>query len=166
MKYIKLALISFVLLFLLLLAITAFIPSVVRVSRAVNISAKQQDIYPLLYNLDNWKKWNAFVADSALKQPVTSESKIVDGGTGLVIHRTGFTDSTINTLWERKGKEIHSGYNIIGGQGDVIVVQWYFDIRLKWYPWEKISSIVFDKQLGPLMDKSLNNLKIEVEKQE
>lgn len=45
----------------------------------------------------------------------------------------------------------------------ITVVQWYFDIKLKWYPWEKFGSIIFDKQFGPPMERSLNNLKKLVE---
>jgi hypothetical protein len=30
---------------------------------------------------------------------------------------------------------------------------------LKWYPWEKFASIIFDRQLGPYMERSLGNLK-------
>jgi hypothetical protein len=44
-------------------------------------------------------------------------------------------------------------------------VQWYFDFVFRWYPWEKFSSIVYDKQLGPAMEKSLNNLKDLIEKE-
>jgi hypothetical protein len=40
-----------------------------------------------------------------------------------------------------------------------ITVQWYFDFYLKWEPWEKFSSIVYDKQLGPVMEESLIKLK-------
>jgi hypothetical protein len=47
---------------------------------------------------------------------------------------------------------------------DTTVVQWYFDFRLKWYPWEKFGSIVFDQQLGPSMESSLENLRINFEK--
>jgi hypothetical protein len=49
--------------------------------------------------------------------------------------------------------------------GSVTTVQWYFDFVFRWYPWEKFSSIVYDKQLGPAMEKSLNNLKDLIEKE-
>ena len=39
------------------------------------------------------------------------------------------------------------------------VVQWNFDFDFKWYPWEKMSSIFYDKQLGPIMERSLLQLK-------
>lgn len=50
--------------------------------------------------------------------------------------------------------------------GSVTVVQWYFDFTFKWYPWEKFSSIIYDKQLGPQMEQSLLNLKRLLEKAE
>ncbi len=42
-------------------------------------------------------------------------------------------------------------------------VQLYYDFYLKWYPWEKLESIVYDKQLGPVMEKELAELKEAVE---
>ena len=45
------------------------------------------------------------------------------------------------------------------GTIDITIVQWYFDFRLRWYPWEKFGSITFDKQFGTSMESSLNNLK-------
>ncbi len=42
-------------------------------------------------------------------------------------------------------------------------VQLYHDFHLKWYPWEKLGSIIYDKQLGPHMEKELAKLKEEVE---
>jgi hypothetical protein len=38
-------------------------------------------------------------------------------------------------------------------------VQWYFDFEVNWYPWEKFGSILFDRQLGPSMERSLETLK-------
>lgn len=164
MKYIKLALISFVLLFLLMVIITAFIPSQVRISRAININSEIEAIHPHINDLQQWSSWNEFVSDSALKNPVFSEQMIVDGG--LKITRVSSENNHIITQWDRNGKQVVAGFNLIDGGNGITVLQFYFDIKLKWYPWEKISSIVFDKQLGPLMDKSLNNLKIEMEKQD
>jgi thiamine kinase-like enzyme len=46
----------------------------------------------------------------------------------------------------------------------VTVVQWQFQQRLSWYPWEKLGSIMNDKIIGPMMEKNLGNLKKIVEK--
>ena len=69
-------------------------------------------------------------------------------------------DSTvIRTSWERVGQDkIISGIGITQA-GNSTIVQWYFDFKVKWYPWEKFGSIVFDKELGPPMEQSLEQLK-------
>ena len=70
------------------------------------------------------------------------------------------TNNPINTVWKKNGsREIQSAFNIVENESGTTVVQWYFDFKLRWYPWEKFGSIVFDKQLGPSMEKSLLNLK-------
>jgi hypothetical protein len=33
------------------------------------------------------------------------------------------------------------------------------DFRLRWYPWEKFSSLLFEKSYGLTMEKGLNNIK-------
>lgn len=42
----------------------------------------------------------------------------------------------------------------------VTAVQLYYDFHIKWYnPFQKLGSIVYDKQLGPVMEKYLLHLK-------
>lgn len=161
MKYIKLAAISFLLLFALVMAITVFIPDKIRISRAVNINATPEKIRPYLQDLSTWPQWNAFVSDSVVKVDKFTADEIISGN--FSIRNMPSTPDSIVTSWNNKGKEIMSGFNIIHAQPGVEVVQWYFDIKLKWYPWEKISSIVFDKQYGPLMEQSLHVLKTKAE---
>ncbi|MBC8033549.1 MAG: hypothetical protein H7Y03_05350 [Chitinophagaceae bacterium] len=46
----------------------------------------------------------------------------------------------------------------------ITTVQLYYDFRIKWYrPWEKLGSITYDKQLGPVMEKELAALKARAE---
>ena len=35
------------------------------------------------------------------------------------------------------------------------IVEWTLHFHMQWYPWEKLASMFYDKQLGPLMEKSL-----------
>jgi hypothetical protein len=119
MRFVKLAIISAVVLFVVIFLFSLIIPSTVRVSRAIDISAPKDSLVAQLADLRQWKNWNVMTMNS------------------------GFT-------WH--------------GTDGQLVVQWYFDINLRWYPWEKFGSIVFDKQLGPPMEKSLGNLKKLLEK--
>jgi hypothetical protein len=47
---------------------------------------------------------------------------------------------------------------------NTVTVQWYMDIHLKWYPWEKFSSLLLEKRYGPTLEKGLENLKKQLEK--
>jgi hypothetical protein len=46
----------------------------------------------------------------------------------------------------------------------VTVVQWQFEQKIKWYPWEKFGSMMNDKILGTMMEKNLGNLRKLIER--
>jgi hypothetical protein len=96
-----------------------------------------------------------------LKKDAVS-SDVIKAGSFTVELLPSQPDSIL-TNWNNKGKDVMSGFNIIEAPEGITIVQWYFDIKLNWYPWEKISSIVFDKQYGPLMEQSLGHLKTKAE---
>jgi hypothetical protein len=82
----------------------------------------------------------------------------------LSIKITYATTDTVKTVWKSySGREI-AGVFTFQQAGGVTIVQWYFDFHQPWYPWEKFASINFDKQWGPVMEKSLDNLKNIVER--
>lgn len=157
MRFVKLALISAVILFIVIYLFSLIIPSTVRVSRAMNISAPKDSLVAQLADLRQWKRWNEMAnnPDNTNKQ-FTADS-ITTGE--LTITKTAQTGDTLLTDWQQKNARVlNSGFTWYGGDGQ-LVLQWYFDIKLRWYPWEKFGSIVFDKQMGPPMEKSLGNLK-------
>jgi hypothetical protein len=45
-----------------------------------------------------------------------------------------------------------------------VLLQFTLQFHLHWYPWEKLASMFYDKQLGPLLEQSLQNLRKELEK--
>ena len=160
MKLLKLALISVVVLFLLLTAIASLLPSNVRISRAVNISAQPAVIMEKIQRLDEWQQWNEYV--KALPGATVARDSIISENLG--IHLIKQEPNYIHTQWlQKNGKAFEGVFNLLPRE-PVTVVQWYFNFSFKWYPWEKFSSIVYDKQLGPHMEQSLNNLKQLIEK--
>ncbi len=56
-------------------------------------------------------------------------------------------------------QQFNGGFNIADAEDQNTVVEWYFNFHFKWYPWEKLGSMFYDKQLGQVMEKSLINLK-------
>ena len=156
MKAIKLFLISVFILGGVILVLSSLLPSHVRISRAVDIDASQGEISVFVSNLSNWKQWNSFVSDSLVQNPVFSPTRI--NSTQLNVQLVSANMDSIITLWRKTDRNIKCGFQLIPS-GKVTIVQWYFDFDLKWYPWEKFASIIFDRQLGPYMERSLGNLK-------
>lgn len=145
MRFIKLAIISFVVFFVLLYLMSLLIPSHVRISRAININADISEIRPLLADSSRWNQW-------------------MDMNTsGIEVILLPSDSSIIPAKWNYKERTINSTFRLEESAG-ITVVQWYFDFYLKWYPWEKFGSITFDKQFGIPMESSLNKLKNLLEK--
>ena len=58
-----------------------------------------------------------------------------------------------------------NGWKFISHAGsDSATLQWYIDFNLRWYPWEKFASLLFEKSYGAQMEQGLSNLKKIVEK--
>lgn len=145
MKLIKLGLLSAFFLSLLLFLMSLLIPSVVRISRAIDINAPIEAIQPRLADLQEWKDWNEMARDEM-------EIKIVSA-----------SRDTITASWKNGNNPVMSAFTL-AESGGATVVQWYFDFQLDWYPWEKFGSIIFDKHFGSPMEKSLSNLKAMIER--
>jgi hypothetical protein len=158
MRFIKLGLISAVVLFTVILLISLLLPSHIRVSRAIDISAPPEKINPLVTDIKNWEQWNEYIR--------AYHNRIVETGMlkadEIAIFMTGKKKNLITADWQQpSGSKFSSGFAVISNSNkhSYTTVQWYFDFHVKWYPWEKFQSIVYDQQLGPVMEKSLANLK-------
>ncbi|WP_315816625.1 SRPBCC family protein [Paraflavitalea speifideaquila] len=159
MRFVKLGLISIVGLFLVIFLMSLLIPSHVRISRAINISAPADSVKYYLSNLRQWEQWNTLIKTAENTNPRYSQNGFTSDGLQVLL--IGAKSDTITTAWRMEkeaGREIGSGFTLHTAD-NTTVVQWYFDFYLKWYPWEKFGSIIFDKQLGPPMEQSLGNSK-------
>jgi Polyketide cyclase / dehydrase and lipid transport len=165
MRIIKLGLISLVMFALLVTGISLFIPSHIRISKAIDITANKDSAWQQITNASNWKNWYPG-ADSL--PPLLIDGKIKGIGTdstqGLMLVNS--TDSSVTAENVGPGsRSAESGWNIYPGYTpSAITIQWYMDFYLKWYPWEKFSSLLLENRYGPLMEKGLENLKEYCEK--
>lgn len=166
MRLIKLSIISIVILFSLVTAMSLFIPSKIRISKAVDIISSKENVMLQIANPIFWKYWFPG-ADSLELLYIEGEAK------GIVVdsyaHRSIFirekNDSSVIAVYQGVGgKEILNGWRIITGNSmDFVTVQWWMDFKLRWYPWEKFSSLFFENIYGVQMEKGLDNLKRLVE---
>jgi hypothetical protein len=157
MRALKLFLISAVVIFLLLTGFSLLLPSHVRVSRAINIAAPAQSIRPYMSDLREWKQWNKLLADSSITIGSVDSSIIKTNRFDIILLTVG--QDSVSTRWEQPNGKVFTGSFSLIPSGDTTIVQWYFDFHLRWYPWEKFASIIYDDRMGPGMENSLTQLK-------
>jgi len=160
MRVIKLAIISFIFLFILVTLISLFIPGHIRISKAINTSANAQAALKYIYWPADWKTWHP-----ALKNLAPGEITDLKNG-GIQIKGTTITvdehkqDEIIFNIKQDKQQPIISGIKLIThSQSDSLTLQWYMDLKLKWYPWEKFKSLFYENIYGVQMEQGLTNLK-------
>jgi len=159
MRLIKLAILSFVILFLLVTIISLFIPSTIRISKATNISSDDTLVYSNINNLTNWKNWHpALKGISENEIQVLSGSSIKVKGTTIAI-TVRKDDELITEMAAGEGRPVISGFKTIRHPADSSTLQWYMDFKLRWYPWEKFKSLFYENIYGVQMEQGLSNLK-------
>ncbi len=152
MRFVKLGIISIVILFIVITLLSLLLPSQVRISRAIDINGKKERISAYLSDLNTWAEWNTFISDSSM---VFTDSSSVLQMHALRIKLISSSLDSVRTEWlPAKAKKFQGNFDLIQTE-NITTVQWYFDFHLEWYPWQKFQSIIFDKQMGPSMEASL-----------
>jgi hypothetical protein len=133
----------------------------------VQINSSEDKILKKISDLRTWKTWNEFVnhlesKNTANMKPDSTRTDYLRVG-GNEISLSKVDTGHIYTLWTR-GNKMFVGQFIIDGKNVPPVVIWTMNFNIKWYPWEKLASMFYDKQLGPVMEKSLIQLRDELEK--
>lgn len=160
MRIIKLAILSFIFLFLLVTIISLFIPGHIRISKATNIVADDTVVYSRIKDLPEWKQWHPALKNAPENEiHILKDSSISIRGTTISIMERK-SDELVTEMKTDHGKPIISGFKIIRHQqGDSATLQWYMDFKLKWYPWEKFRSLFYENIYGIQMEQGLSNLK-------
>ena len=170
MRLIKLAFISVIVLFLIITGISLFIPSHVRISKAINIHTTSNSVWTQVDNLYKWEQWNPLFSNLASKKVEyldTSDGMLnaVKVETTVIKWKEKKEDEHIAEMKNGSRNPVISGWRCIQyNNADSITVQWYMDFKLKWYPWEKFGSLLFESTYGSQMEKGLSNLKNLLEK--
>ena len=151
MRFIKLALISFLIFFLLFTAISLFIPSRVRISKATNIGGTPAQVLAYVGDTATWKEWHPLIQQ--LKQQGRQhhlQANLLAKTDSTVIYHTQYNTQT----------PITSGWQVYHfPSADSLTIQWYMDFDLKWYPWQKFGSLFYENTYGALMQQGLENLR-------
>ncbi|MBK5271593.1 MAG: SRPBCC family protein [Bacteroidia bacterium] len=166
MRIVILPIISFIVLFFVITGISLFIPSHIRISKAININADRKTVMKQIRDVTKWKNWypgadslqvffSGGKAKGLMRDSLYVFAKLTDAN----------DSSVIATTTGRSLKGIVIGWHCIPGRSVYdVTIQWYMDFHLRWYPWEKFRSLTFEKTYGLQMEKGLTNLKALVEK--
>jgi hypothetical protein len=168
MRFLKLAIISLVILFLLTTAIGLLFPPTAKVTRVADIAAPYDTVYHYLNDVKYWKLW-MYGADSniitLLSARTAGTGTVAKIGTGEVtITRT--TRDSIYMIWKSEKGNVQNSVFVMQKNAvrNDITVQWFFEQKVNWYPWERFGALANDKILGPVIDQSFDKLKKVLEK--
>lgn len=151
MRAVKLGFISAVIFFALFTLGGLLLPSHTIVSRAVNIKAKPGSILPLVQNTSEWHLWIEGMDSATINK--RQQVQIIS-----------VSDTLIVANWKTAEANFTTKFRFIYNPGQAVtIVQWQFEQEVKWYPWERLSSLMNDKILGTLMEKNLAKLQLLVE---
>jgi hypothetical protein len=159
----KLIIASIIILFGVVLFLFSLFPSRLTVSRVVLINAPQSAVAGRIADLRTWKNWNELTREktggtAAKKNAGLSDSARLENET-FSIHLVKQTADSVITRWQdAKGRSFTGKFTLTESGGQVIL-QWSLEFHVRWYPWEKLASMFYDRQLGPLMEQSLKNLR-------
>lgn len=164
MRYIKLAIISFIFLFLLVTLISLFFPSHIRISKAIDINTTGENAGQYIDNLREWRLWHPALKDIPEDEiKINEESSLSVKGTliRIVDKKPG---EVMLDIKKEEGRTVKSSIKIISHAGaDFLTLQWYMDFNLRWYPWEKFKSLFYENIYGVQMEQGLANLKLLLE---
>lgn len=165
MRLIKLALLSFIFLFLLVTGISLFVPSHVIISRAINIGADRDSIMAQIKDAAKWKNWHPGLDSAQLLvvngkvEGVVLDASDIKRPVTIFITRTDTNEVTAQ-FWPKKMRPVTNTWRTITyPDKDSVTVQWSMDFHLRWYPWEKFGSLMLEKSHGAKMEQGLTSLK-------
>jgi hypothetical protein len=159
----KLIIGSLIIFSLVILFLFALFPSDISISRVTQINSSQKTIRNKIADLREWKTWNEMFLtqfSGFSPQDRIDSAYVSRGNVSIEILNAG--QDSILTRWQN-GQKSFTGNYILTKMDGQIVLEWSLHFHLKWYPWEKLSSMFYDKQLGTMMENSLLKLKKEVE---
>ena len=152
---------------LVILFLFALFPADISVNRVIQINRPAAEVLKKIDDLREWKNWNLMLHNPSAGGMGNSQTDMTDSDFlnmgGISVQIVKCERDTVITRWQRGNKFFTGNFNLAELNGQTMV-EWTFRFHIRWYPWEKLASMYYERQLGPLMEKSLLNLRNELEK--
>jgi hypothetical protein len=159
----KLVAASLVIFSLVILFLFALFPSDISISRLTQINSPQDSVRKKIADLRAWKTWNEMMLSQfSGVNPNYRLDSAIEKNSNVSIEILSAGNDTILSRWTN-GHRSFTGNYILTRMNGQTVVEWTLHFHIRWYPWEKLASMFYDKQLGTMMENSLLKLKNELE---
>lgn len=160
MRQVKVIFFSLLSLCIVIILFSFLIPSKTKLSRAITIKKPIDVVKKELNNFKNWEQWHIGITEKNKQNKVTyNVDSSVMTMNNVTMEIIGQNDSSVQyKSSNRKGELIFSTANLIN-HNDSCTVNWFYQFKARWYPWEKFRSIFIDNMYGPSIDTNLTALK-------
>ena len=157
MRLIKGFIISVFVLFLLVLLMGLLLPARTIVSRAANLPAAPASVYPWLAEVQRWPSWMEGLDSNTVSQLNDSVTRIGN----MEIRMLQRSDTLIQTEWiTAEGQHHFSIMRLLpADNGKLCTVQWQFEQKVGWWPWERLGTLLHEKIMGPRLETNLERLR-------
>jgi hypothetical protein len=168
MRLLKPLLLGLAGLFIVIFLISSLLPNHVMTSKWVRVHASKDSILDEVRNLQGWQEWNGLLMGATDVHVSDSTMSWISSGSDKrnTVTIKGSTSMGLSTeISLHEGNPFSSGFSIEKRDPsmDSVQVVWFIVEELKWYPWEKFYGIMAADVKGPLMQQSLNRLKIKLQ---
>jgi len=166
MRILRFILASVVVIFTIVTIISLFIPSHVRISRGIQINCSKDSVMKQLSDVSGWKKWYPGADTLKLYYEGNVERVLVlDGQRRRYLVLKEKRNDQVTAEYLLPNKKIPTGWLVAtNAESNSVTIQWYMDFHLRWYPWEKFSSFMFERIYHLQLQQGLDNLKRVLEK--
>lgn len=148
-------------LFLVMTAVSVFMPSQVMTSKWVQVANPKDSVIHVLRDLHRWPEWNGLLA-GADALTITDQSIQWKGASGKMntIKLEAVTTNGLSTpISIAEAPFMRTGFSVEKRTADSVQIVWFLIEDLKWYPWEKFYGMMAADMKGPLMQQSLDKFK-------
>jgi hypothetical protein len=172
MDKVKSFIVGFCVLAFFLCLFTLFIPRHVTMARAVEIHMPADSLQAYLEDFHAWPQWCSWMgADSVVTRRFEEASATQEATVIWYPNGQSYNKNFISILQTNPGEiRLHyqfknllpatGGFTLTKKDKNLTFLEWKLEVKLRWYPWEKLSGIAMDKVWGRAMGESLRKLKL------
>jgi hypothetical protein len=144
-----------------MLLISLILPGHVMTSKWIKVPQQKDSVIKQISDLSTWKEWNGLLKGATEIEVRDSllQWKTPNGHSNTIKLESVQPNGVSTPISLNNGDYFRSGFSVEKRDADSVQVVWYVIEDLKWYPWEKFYGMMAADMKGPLMQKSLEDLK-------